>query len=387
MTLPRCQSESAALPIYLPSCNRFCSSCGVRSNVDIHFAFPDGALNYDCRRCDQRCCKTGRLSVFARERVRLLGVSPALELVAPPSAPGDGSFATPPSGCWFLTGDLCTLAASHGGALRPIACTLFPFNVFAKYGSTLVVAPNSLCPLQVRPHHGVTHADVIESLAQLGAAGPSPTSVRVGDPPDALALERLLRDAVGSVISGPTPLPLLALAEFATETFVGGGIEALALLDLRTAELAVGPLQERLNYYAAILGIDPPDAAAWATVTAIFAAWMPSLRLLALAATPLGRLARAQSALALYLAHWCALRPGRAPLPQTLAQLANTMGPLCDLLSRWDEPWAGERVSWLALEPGEPLCTVESHLSVEPVARQRQLWALAQPGLRSEASP
>ena len=51
--------------------------------VQVHLAFPDRGLAYDCRACDQRCCKTGFLAAFPRERARLVRLRPALELAAP----------------------------------------------------------------------------------------------------------------------------------------------------------------------------------------------------------------------------------------------------------------------------------------------------------------
>src|SRR5688572_7172164 len=78
------------------------------SDIGIFFAFPDGALAYDCASCDQRCCKTGGLAVFPNERALLVKRHPALELVGQPSD-GIAVYATPPSGCFFLAGDRCSL--------------------------------------------------------------------------------------------------------------------------------------------------------------------------------------------------------------------------------------------------------------------------------------
>ena len=111
-------------------------------DVDIHFAFADGVLQYDCASCDQRCCKTGGLVLFPSQRELLLKRYPALELVAPVTTTGIDIFATPPAGCWFLADEQCRL--SGDSSLRPGACALFPFNLFGLLGETLVVAPNAL---------------------------------------------------------------------------------------------------------------------------------------------------------------------------------------------------------------------------------------------------
>ncbi len=127
----------------------FCFGAKVASNVEIYFAFADGVLTHDCADCTQPCCKTGTIDLFLRERGRLFQMLPATELVTANSTQALATtelLVTPMTGCWFLTRGQCSLATSYGGALRPVTCTLFPFNRFATHGKTLVVAPNPLSP-------------------------------------------------------------------------------------------------------------------------------------------------------------------------------------------------------------------------------------------------
>lgn len=352
--------------------------------MDIHLAFPDGALAYDCPRCDQRCCKTGHLAVFPREHDRLVRLRPALELVAPPTQSAIGFYATPPSGCWFLEGSRCEQFTAHGGALRPLACTLFPFNLFALHGDTFVVAPNPLCPLEVRPGDGIAFADVVEVLGTVGAAGAPPTPVRLGDPPDALVLERLLRDATRSALSEATPLKLLAFASLASRSFAAGGVGELAMVDLHLVDAEEYEVRARWLEHAEVLGIAAPGDAALAAVAPQVAAWMPSLRLFCFDGIGLGPLARAFEAFALLAAHWAELRPGRPVLPQTLAQLATSLRPICALLALWHEPWAGPRLDHPHIDPGMPPAELVAELPPVGLARQHALWSLAS---RLEAQP
>jgi hypothetical protein len=345
----------------------------------IHLAFPDGTLVYDCDDCDQRCCRTGKLSVQPAERQRLVRLRPALELVAPPVGADTGSIATPPSGCWFLDGSRCELVSENGGAMRPLACTLFPFDVFALHGESIVVAPNPLCPLRIRKSGGIGFRDVMELLgSSVGPVGAPPTRIRYADPPDALALEVVLRDAAGTGVRERTPFALFGLVELATRAFVEGGVGELAVLDLRHVGLEAEAARLRWERGAHVLGFEVPDEHALTMVTAPLAAWMPSLRLLALEAVPLERLGRAFESLGLLAARWSALRPGRALLPQTLSQLAASLAPLCDLVGRWDEPWSGPPLPELGAQPGTPLARVEAALAPAGTERQRQLWTLAE---------
>jgi hypothetical protein len=346
------------------------------SDVAIHFAFPSGVLTYDCPSCDQRCCKTGGLPLFPREKERIVATYPALELVAPQGAEQIGVFATPCSGCWFLAERRCTLTTAHGGALRPYACTLYPWNLFGAHGETLVVAPHPLCPLSVEPGGGTTHAFVLDLLQKLGAAGAPPSPVRSTDPPGALALERVIRDACTAAITdGLGPLELLAFSDLATRSFSKGQLGDLDLthLDATTAEAG-----DRMGAMADVVGVQLPSAAVLAELAPTIAAWTPSLRLFALEHVSLSRLPDAMTALLLYAAHWQSERPGRRLLPQTLTQMLGSLGETIAVLASWDEPWTGETVETLGLRPGAtPSAVVRPRLAKDPLERARQLRLVA----------
>ncbi len=348
-------------------------------DVALHFAFPSGVLTYACPSCDQRCCKTGALALLPEERQRVVQRYPALELVAPLSTDEVASVATPCSGCWFLAGQRCTLVGADGGALRPRACSLYPWNLFGLHGTTLVVAPHPLCPLGVVRQGGTTHAEVLELLAGLGAAGAPPEVLRRGDPPEALALERLLREAAGAAIAeGRNPVQLLAFSELATGAFLGGGTEALGHLAAADVARHEADVTARLGAMAVALGVDMPAVGTLARLGPTFAAWAPILRLFALEEVPLARLPSVLLALLLYAAEWQAGRPERPVLPQTLTQLIGALRPRLELLAAWDSPWRGAAVPELDVSPGDlPSRVALPRLSREPLARQAQLQRLA----------
>jgi hypothetical protein len=330
------------------------------SDVPVHLAFPDRVLRYDCDACDQRCCKTSGLAVFPAEREALIRRHPALELVEP-AAPGAITvFATPPSGCWFLDGPRCSLVARSGDVHanrrhdpgRPRACTLFPFNLFGTVGDALVVAPNGLCPLWVEPGAGVGHAEVLELLAQLGAAGAPPPVLRA-DGDASLPLERVVRDAATASLTEPSPLPLIAFTELATAATLEHGDPERAMVGQGAIGETIEALEATLTVLAGVVGVPVPADADLADVAPTLAAWTPTLRLFAFEHVPIGSLPRALLALTLYAAHWQALRPERRLLPQTLMQMIGSLGPTLELLAAWDQPWRGGPVDGLPLRDGE----------------------------------
>jgi hypothetical protein len=354
------------------------------SDIGIFFAFPDGALAYDCAGCDQRCCKTGGLVVFPGERALLVRRHPALELVGAPEE-GIAVYATPPSGCWFLSGGRCSLlgtgAAEHNtrhAPPRPVACTLFPFNLFGNVGNTLVVAPNGLCPLHVRPGAGVAHADILDLLTRVGAAGTPPAPLRTGD--DAvMALEQLLRDAAAASLEEPSPLPLLAFSYVATERYLTAGPAGLADLDLAHLLDLIGAYDDLLAEYAAVLGVPKPGADTLAAIAPLFAAWSSTVRLFGFGHLPLRLVPRAMLALVLHVGHWVEQAKGRAVLPQTLLQMVSSLGPTLELLATWHEPWSGATVPGVTRGVA-PAGTVT--LATDPVERGFALRRLA--GARRE---
>lgn len=334
--------------------------------VQIHFAFPSGALRYDCQSCDQRCCKTGLLALFARERPALALLAPALDLLAPRRLGELTLASTPYSGCWFLAEAACQLERIETPTrrVRPSACRLFPFNLFALHGEVLVVGPNALCPLALTSADGVTHAQCAQALGEIGLAGPPPLAVRCLDPADSLVLERVVREAAAAAVAAPpdSPLPFLAFVAAATQAFCAGGVPGLAAMDLARADELAPVLERRLATFAAILGVATPAPQSLAAIGRLLAAWTPSLRLFALDALPLTQLPLALLAIALFIAHWQSLRPARPVLPQTLAQLVSSMSETVALLAQSD-PAALEQLA--------------ARLPKEPLARAHELRRLA----------
>jgi Fe-S-cluster containining protein len=353
--------------------------------INVHFAFPDGALAYDCAACDQRCCKTGSLVVFPAERASLVQAHPALELVGPPTTASIAAYATPASGCWFLDGARCQLLGSPNrrdntahGDRRPVACTLFPFNLFGQLGETLVVAPNGLCPLEVRRSEGIRHADVLDTLKQVGAAGEPPLPLRPEAPRELVILERLILDAATASLEEPSPVPLIAFSHLATETFTRRGVDGLEALDVSGLSDAIEGAYEQLERFAAIVGVPPPADATLEAVAPLLAAWTPVVRLFGMSRVPLERLPDAMLALTLYLSTWHALAPQRRLLPQGVMQMVSSLGSTIELLCAWDDPWqAGELPGSTAADGVPPAECIEPMLAADPVERGTQLRRLA----------
>lgn len=363
------------------------------SDTRVYLAFPDGVLNYECSSCDQRCCKTGGLAVLPQEREQLVRSHPALDLVAPPPGPGIEIIATPISACWFLEDCRCTLlqrgADRHNRKHtppRPSICTLFPFNLFATLGETLVVAPNSLCPLTTRGRGGVTHAEILELVRQVGPVGQG-SAVRTLDGERLVLLENVLCAAAGAMLDEMTPLPFLAFTALATEAHMSGG--DAALMALQVDHLDLESSVDRLEQMAEIVGIPVPTTDAFTQITPLVTAWSPSLRLFALEGVPLHRLPEAQLALSLYAAHWQSLRPSRPFLPQALAQMASALSQTLTLLATWDDPWPAADAGCLIFgEPPSETVTLRDlgEPGVERAQRLRVL-ATARALLRGDPAP
>ncbi len=345
--------------------------------MEVYLAFGDRLLAYDCPSCDQRCCKTGSLPLFAQERQRLVQHSLALELVAPAELDTVSLHAAPCSGCWFLSAGRCRLEDAGAARTRPSACRLFPFNIFGLLNGTLVVAPHPLCPLEVKPGAGVAHAEVLRILEETGAAGGAPVLLRAPATAEIFTLERVLRQAAQASLGEQSPLPLVAFSELATQAFLQGGEAELARLDVGMLPQAIEAAHARLARYATIVGIASPDASSLATVAPLLAAWMPSLRLFALNGFPLALQPRAILALCLYTAHWQSLAPTRRLLPQTVAQILSALEPVVALLAASEEPWGGAAVPSFGVVPGLRTDECLLHrLPADPWQRQDTLGRL-----------
>lgn len=334
------------------------------TDVSLFFAFADGALEYSCSTCDQRCCKSGGLALLAGERAALMRMHPALELVAPADRGPVEVFRTPKSGCWFLRRQACGFvpAAEAPQAVagpRPAACSLFPFNSFALLGEMLVVAPSGLCPLQLAgsPGGGVTHAALAETLARSGAAGELPITLMGAADDDGgavsrMQLEQTIRDAAGACVASREAdlLPLLGFMHLTDLSYLReiaqGNPFDPSRVRLEELERTTDRMDDFMRACARTLQLDTPDlpAPTRESVAALAAALLPCIRLMACDGVALARLAKTLAVLHLYLEHWVALRPQRSVLPQTLMQLANAMLPTAHMMSAWEEPYAGQPV-------------------------------------------
>ena len=122
-----------------------------KSPPDLYFAFPDGVLHFVCAECTALCCKGHGFGGSLERHMRSLFVLyPALESTMISRKADIVELSTPTSGCHFLEPDNhCGIETRHGKSAKPGICSLFPFNVLRRIGSTIVVGPNFLCPLRV----------------------------------------------------------------------------------------------------------------------------------------------------------------------------------------------------------------------------------------------
>lgn len=148
-----------------------------RVNGDrVYFAFPSGALNYDCVTCGAQCCR-GHGYLIHGERELQAQIQTHAEVrffLDPCDALADHYHAQNFSpGCFFLTGDgRCRIHIERGFAAKPGTCRLFPFNGLFRVGSHVVVMPHSqLCPLEVvEPGSSLqsSHERLLHALMQYG---------------------------------------------------------------------------------------------------------------------------------------------------------------------------------------------------------------------------
>lgn len=174
---------------------------------DFFFAFPDGALHYDCTQCNALCCRGGGFGGFLeREMEDLYGLYPCLAQVTTSLNAGHVYVSNPVGRCFFLREDrACEIHASHGPERKPGVCLAFPFNSFMRLADSIVVTPNFLCPLKVLvpPEPGraeSTHAVLESSLPESGMLGRCDEPVLwPGEAESAvLETERAFRDLCGA---------------------------------------------------------------------------------------------------------------------------------------------------------------------------------------------
>jgi hypothetical protein len=218
----------------------------------LHFAFIDGGMQYDCPSCDAHCCRgAGFAGSMDRELPKLLTLYPPLGHMATGRHGPVVYFANPPNGCYFLDADrLCRVEKEHGRALKPSICGLFPFNVFSRVGTAVVVRPHFLCPLQAvvpaRPGavYG-THADLAAQVHDSALLAPAFLDAHVAPAPlhpsaDAaatLARELRFRDRSAEALGRERLVDLLRADAPDAAAFDADVRRAAALLALDPSEL------------------------------------------------------------------------------------------------------------------------------------------------------
>lgn len=157
--------------------NQLPDSCEPRPHPELvlHFAFPDGVLDYDCTACPAACCRgQGIGGMESREVPGLLAAYPELALCAVARTGESFSFSTPAGRCFFLEADRkCRIEKEKGAQAKPGVCLAFPFNRFMRLGKVVLVSPHFLCPLRLAfpPEPGRvagTHAALEIELRETG---------------------------------------------------------------------------------------------------------------------------------------------------------------------------------------------------------------------------
>jgi hypothetical protein len=292
----------------------------------LHFAFLDGAIGYDCVRCQARCCRGLGFALAPGELVPLVsrapGVAPFLQLHATAVHAFDLT-----DGCWLLTADSrCSLELAHGRAAKPALCRLFPLRVGRSGEDVVVELQLGACPLED---------------ARGLSAGPGRTVLRHEPLATELADAELLAFAVELRLAPGAPADLLGREAAARDRTAGW-------LDASRIEDALGGAADELtaltNEWRGYFGLVADESAALAAeVARPFLLAVPGLRMNALTAPgapPWPRLERglpARLAAAAFLAA-LSLRAGRAPSLRAIAELWQNTWLVREALARWHEP-------------------------------------------------
>jgi Fe-S-cluster containining protein len=169
--------------------------------LSIYFTFPDGALSYHCEECGYRCCRGAGFGATRTELVQLRARYPRLGMFLSPQREPEQALLGLQNfspRCFFLADDgRCRVEVEHGRALKPYICRTFPANQVSRFGDSLIIDVNLLCPL--RPTQPgdmqVRHADVIADLQQsLEVPMLMPAEAEERFPLALLQHERFLRD-------------------------------------------------------------------------------------------------------------------------------------------------------------------------------------------------
>ena len=288
--------------------------------METYFTFADGSLRYDCPSCRQRCCRGKGFALGGEQLVPLVAKLPTLAPLLKLRG-GAWSATNLADGCWFLDdAGWCSIETTHGRALKPSTCRLFPFNRVYRVGDVRVVDVNTvLCPVEAAGGGGVTHAELVREIDELAgsplidAATPLPPALDVNwldverkashaavvHAEDADALAAALGEDDGARLSRAWCVAL------------GGDVNDLSDLERAVAKRAALLVPSlRWNF------IFRKDAAPWATSTA--------------------RLPRRLRALVTLGALASRIR-GQAPSLRGLTELWQNQARALDVMARWDE--------------------------------------------------
>lgn len=166
---------------------------------DLYFAFPDGALDYDCVECGAKCCRGHDYSLRAGDELLIqlqrrpnLRVFVESAVTARPNTYVVRNFSP---ACFFLDGDgRCNVHRIHGPESKPETCRLFPFNQFLRVGPGLVIMPHAgLCPLRVvqagASSHRSSHALLAKEMSRSGISTEVPQAITL-DPDPMITIQR-----------------------------------------------------------------------------------------------------------------------------------------------------------------------------------------------------
>jgi hypothetical protein len=121
-------------------------------NNRLFFAFEDGQLGYNCKRCGSRCCHRHGFAGSHAEITRLIERYPAVGLFSAATGTADHLRVSEcGTHCLLLHRDgSCRVQNDLGYEQKPFVCKLFPANHLSLLGQTLLVDVHSLCPLELR---------------------------------------------------------------------------------------------------------------------------------------------------------------------------------------------------------------------------------------------
>lgn len=343
-----------------------------KEKVPVYMAFPDGVFHYVCRECTMVCCYRSAEfdGSFAKEIQQLVQLYPAMEITAVRRRGDVLAFATPSGRCYFLDHDnRCGVEVRHGKDMKPIACTIFPFNHYSRLGKTLVVGLNFLCPLrlQVPASPGDvegTHSNIEASLR------------------DSPYLEKGHFDSLRSLRVSPGKKPAEVLAEETRfRDLCSGALGKRSFAStLFGASEAADQLEDFVKWAAELLNLDMSlrpatrdyiddlllSLAPMLRLNSIVLSWEEKLRVLALEELILRRL--------LTLAGQQPIGPADASTPKGAFEILTRLSPAVRLLAIADAPVTAAKGAIRKLPPfGEPEMTFAAFEILRVAVKQKPL--------------